>query len=372
MSFESYTVKNGEKLRKGFTTGSAAAGAAKAAVLSFFRDKEPDTITISTPKSIELQLEPTFRDPKEGTVVAGVTKDAGDDPDVTDGLEIRAKVESAESGEFILEGGQGVGLVTKPGLPVQQGKAAINPVPREMIKKEVEKVLPADRGVRVTIEIPEGESVAEDTFNPKLGIKGGLSVLGTTGIVEPMSEDAYKESLAAELSQTVALGETEIVMVFGNSGEKMAKKSGFHPETVVRMSNFVGYMLDQSSRLEVETITLFGHVGKIVKVAGGIFNTHSKVADARLEILAGLSAYCGADRQLIEKIFDANTAEQAAGILLENDFDEVFGELADRVVERVEGRLGGEVRAKSVVFSHDSGLLGCSGLSCEEGVLKRE
>lgn len=372
MAFESYKVKNGEKLRKGFTTGSAAAGAAKAAVLSLFRGEEPDSITISTPKGVELQLEPKFHGSTKGTVIAGVVKDAGDDPDVTDGLEIRAKVESAESGEFILEGGEGVGLVTKPGLPVEEGKAAINPVPREMIKREVEEVLPADRGVRVTIEIPEGESVAEDTFNPKLGVEGGLSVLGTTGIVEPMSEDAYKESLAAELSQTVALGETEIVMVFGNSGEKAAKRFGFRPESIVRTSNFVGYMLDRSSGLEVETVTLFGHIGKIVKVAGGIFNTHSKVADARLEILAGIAAYCGADRPIIKEIFGANTAEQAAGILLGNEFAEVFGELADRVVKRVEGRVGGEVKAKSVIFSRNSGLLGCSGLSCEEGVLKSE
>lgn len=372
MSFESYTIKNGEKLRKGFTTGSAAAGAAKAAALSLFQDKEPDSITISTPNGVKLQLEPTFRDPEEGTVIAGVIKDAGDDPDVTDGLEILAKVASVESGKFILEGGEGVGLVTKPGLPVEKGKAAINPVPREMIKTEVKKVLPDDMGVRVTIEIPKGESIAGDTFNPKLGIEGGLSVLGTTGIVEPMSEDAYKESLAADLSQTVALGETEIVMVFGNSGKKMAKEFGFRPETTIRTSNFVGYLLDQSSRLEVKTVTLLGHIGKIVKVAGGIFNTHSKVADARLEILAGLAAYCGADRPLIEEIFDANTAEQAAGILLGNEFTEVFGELADRVVERIEGRLGGGVRAKSVVFSRKSGILGYCGLSCEEGVLKSE
>ncbi|MBS3736962.1 MAG: cobalt-precorrin-5B (C(1))-methyltransferase CbiD [Candidatus Bipolaricaulota bacterium] len=372
MTFESYTVKNGEKLRKGFTTGSAAAGAAKAAVLSLFQGEDPDSITISTPKGAELKLEPRFHDSTKGTVIAGVVKDAGDDPDITDGLEIRAKVETAESGEFILEGGRGVGLVTKPGLPVEKGKAAINPVPREMIKREVEEVLPADRGVRVTIEIPEGESVAEDTFNPKLGIEGGLSVLGTTGIVEPMSEDSYKRSLAAELSQTVALGETEIVMVFGNSGEKTAKKSGFSSESIVRMSNFVGYMLDQTSGLEVETVTLFGHIGKIVKVAGGIFNTHSKVADARLEILAGIAAYCGAVRPLIGEIFDANTAEQAAGRLLENEFAEVFEELADRVVERAEERLGGEVKAKSVIFSHNSGILGCSGLNCEEGVFESE
>lgn len=372
MVFESYTVKNGERLRKGFTTGSAAAAAAKAAATCFFRDEEPDLITISTPEGIKLELEPIFRDSVEESATAAVIKDAGDDPDVTDGLEIRAKVENAESGKLILKGGKGVGRVTKPGLPIDKGEAAINPVPREMIKTEVEEVLPADRGVRVTIEIPEGEDIAENTFNPKLGIEDGLSVLGTTGIVEPMSEDAYRESLAAELSQAVALGENEIVMVFGNSGKEMAKGFGFRPEMVIQMSNFVGYMLEQLSRLDVETVILLGHIGKISKVAGGIFNTHSKVADARLEIIAGLAAYIGADQTLIEKIFEANTAEEASEILLKNDFTEVFSELAQRVVKQAKGRVDGDIKVKSVIFSRSSGLLGCSGFSCKEGVLESE
>ncbi|MFW6269186.1 MAG: cobalt-precorrin-5B (C(1))-methyltransferase CbiD, partial [Bacillota bacterium] len=256
--------------------------------------------------------------------------------------------------------------VTKPGLPIKEGKAAINPVPRKMIKKSVREVLLEGEGAKITITVPGGKKVAEKTFNPRLGIKGGISILGTTGIVEPMSESAYKESLAVELKQAVALGEKELVFVFGNHGKRLAIDLGYKKEAIIRMSNFVGYMLDQTTKLEIKSIVMVGHIGKIVKVAGGIFNTHSKNADARKEIIAAYTALCGGGQSLVEEIFLANTAEEISKILVEKNFQKVFNNLAKRVVESVHQRLDNNLSLSAIIFSLENGILGS--YNCKEGI----
>lgn len=366
MNFESYTVKNGKKYRKGYTTGSAAAGAAKAAAKILFTDEKITKINIDTPANIKLELDLEDIEIGQDYVQTAIKKDAGDDPDVTDGLHIYACVKEIDKKSIILEGGTGVGEVTKPGLPIEVGKAAINPVPRKMIKEEVGKVLPPGKGVKVIIKIPKGKKAAEKTFNPKLGIKGGISILGTTGIVEPMSESAYKESLALELRQSIAMGEEKIVLVFGNHGKRLAKKLGYKEKSVIRMSNFVAYMLAECVRLEVKEIIMIGHMGKMVKVAGGIFNTHSKMADARKEIIAAHTAYCGGSQSLIEKIFAVNTAEEAADLLLKENMNEVLSRLAKQVVDRVKDYVDNEIDVKSLIFSLENGVVSSCGLQIEE------
>jgi cobalt-precorrin-5B (C1)-methyltransferase len=192
MTFNSYVVKDGKELRRGYTTGSTATAAAKAATKMLFTGQQIEQIEIATPAGIDLNLEVTNSELKSNKAQATITKDAGDDPDVTDGIQISAQVTEIEAG-IELTGGLGVGQVTKPGLAAEVGQAAINPVPRQMIRQEVKQVLPADKGVQITIVVPNGEEVAKKTLNSKLGIKGGISILGTTGIVEPMSETAYKD-----------------------------------------------------------------------------------------------------------------------------------------------------------------------------------
>jgi len=365
MSFESYVVKNGKKYRRGYTTGSAAAAAAKAATLILFNKKRMETVKLSTPSGIELELELEQIEEKDKFVRVAIIKDAGDDPDVTDGILVYARVEELSNKGVVLEGGKGVGKVTKPGLAVKIGEPAINPVPRKMIKNAVKNVLPPGKGVRVTIEIPEGVEIAKKTFNPKLGIKGGISVLGTSGIVEPMSETAYRESLAIELKQAVALGEKNVVLVFGNYGKKLANKLGYNIP-IIRMSNFVAYMLDESIDLGIENIVMIGHIGKIVKVAGGIFNTHSHLTDARKEIIAAYTAYCRGSQELINKNFSSNTAEEAANLLLEAEMKKVFNLLAKRVVIRVREHVDNKIDVKSIIFSMDKGILGTHGIEIEE------
>lgn len=362
MTFEKYIEKDGKRYRMGYTTGSAAAAAARAAVQMLYNRQVIKKTKIITPADIELELEVIDQKLENNWGQAAVTKDAGDDPDVTDGLKVYAVVEKIDENNILIKGGNGVGKITKPGLSLPVGEAAINPVPRKMIKKAVREFLPEGEGVRVTIKIPEGKKVAEKTFNPKLGIKGGISVLGTTGIVEPMSESAYKESLAVELKQAVAMGEKELIFVFGNYGKKLAAELGYKKEAVIRMSNFVGYMLDQTKELEIDSILMIGHIGKIVKVAGGIYNTHSKKADGRKEIIAAYTALFGAGQDVIRKIFAANTAEEAANILLKYDLKPVFDLLAERVTNKVKDRLENKLKVSSIIFSLKEGILGSYGL----------
>ncbi|OCL26127.1 hypothetical protein U472_08920 [Orenia metallireducens] len=357
MVFDSYVVKNGKKLRRGYTTGSTATAAAKAATYVLFTGKKIDRIKIGTPAGIELDLEVNILEIKDRYVAVSVLKDGGDDPDATDGIEIIAKVEEIEAGIELI-GGEGVGQVTKPGLPVNVGEPAINPVPRKMLKTEINKVLPADKGVRVTIEVPEGEEVAKKTFNPKLGIVGGISILGTTGIVEPMSEKAYQDSLALNISQAVALGEEELILVFGNYGKRMALELGFREEQIIRMSNFVGFMLKECVAKGVKKVVLLGHIGKLVKVGAGIFNTHSHLADARLETIAAYTASLGGSQKLINGILNANTAEETINIIKEAGYEEIFNILARRVSIRAKEHVNGELEVRSLLFSMKREVLG--------------
>ncbi|GAB6137053.1 cobalt-precorrin-5B (C(1))-methyltransferase CbiD [Halanaerobaculum tunisiense] len=360
MAFESYVIKNGKKLRRGYTTGSAATSAAKAATKMLFSSQQVDQIRIDTPAGVELELKVVNTKLESGYAQATIIKDGGDDPDVTDGLEIRAKVEKTKGG-IQLRGGVGVGRVTKPGLPIDQGQAAINPVPRQMISQEINKVLPIDEGVRITIEVPKGVETAQKTLNPKLGITGGISILGTTGIVEPMSEQAYKDSLAISVDQAVASGIKKLVLVFGNYGKRRAKKSGFKDEAIIRMSNFVGFMLEHCVKQQVEKVTIIGHIGKLVKVAAGIFNTHSQLADARLETIAAHTASLGGSQELIKQILAANTAEETVGIIQEASLEQVFDLLAKRVTIRAQGYIDNALEVNSLLFSMEEGIIGkCS------------
>ncbi len=362
MEFKSYLIKDGEKLKKGYTTGSTAAAAAKAAVKSLLNQKEVKKVEIDTPAGVKLNLEVADIELKSGAkreiARASVIKDAGDDPDVTDGLKIFAKVELSDRAEIEVLGGKGVGKVTKPGLAVEVGKAAINPVPHKMIKKEIKKLVPEGKGAKVIIEVPKGEELAQETLNPQLGIVGGISILGTTGIVEPMSKRAYRDSLVLAIDQALAVGEEELVFVFGNYGKNTAIELGFKKEQIVRMSNFVGFMLKKAVEKGVKKIILIGHIGKLVKVAAGIFNTHSQVADARRETIAAYTAFLGGSQSLIKNILAANTAEETVALIKESQLDKVFNLLAKRAAKRAEEHVKKELKIKGIIFSMQKGVLG--------------
>lgn len=351
-------------LREGYTTGACAAAAAKAAALMLFSQQPVEKIEIWIPAGKKLSLLTLDREIGINSAKCAIQKDGGDDPDITHGMKIFAQVKKLpnclpDQPRILIRGGEGVGIVTKPGLQIAVGEPAINPIPRSLICQEVDKVLPPEQKVEVIISVPGGEEIAKRTFNPRLGIVGGISVLGTTGIVKPMSEEAFKASLALQLQIARAKGIKEIVLTPGNIGEKIAKeKLDLTPESIVQMSNFVGFMLDECRKNQIEKILFLGHHGKLVKIAGGIFQTHSRVADAKKEIMASYAVLVGADRETVAQILEANTAEEVLLILEEKNLDQVFNLLAAKVSEKASQWVYGEIEIGCILVSLAGKILG--------------
>lgn len=358
---DKYIIKNGKKLRYGFTTGSCASAAARAATKMLINNEQVENIKISTPSDVELDIKVIDVQITKEYVTCGVIKDSGDDPDITNGVKVYATVRKIKGREIKVLGGRGVGVVTKKGLSVQVGKAAINPVPMKMIKDNVRCELPSNQGLEVVIEIPEGEEIAKKTFNPRLGIVGGISVIGTSGLVEPMSEEALKDSLVLELSMARASGMDKLVFVPGNYGNDFATKLNIKDKYIVKTSNFIGFMIDNAKSLGFKKILMIGHAGKMVKVAGGNFQTHSKFSDSRMEILA---AHCAClencTRDVIKKILECITTDEAVEIINESNLCEVFDDIASRICEKVTQRAFHEVDFETIIFSNEYGMLGKS------------
>ncbi|MGB9679163.1 MAG: cobalt-precorrin-5B (C(1))-methyltransferase CbiD [Thermoanaerobacteraceae bacterium] len=358
-----YTIKEGKKLRYGYTTGSCAAAASKASTYMLFSKKRINNVEIDTPKGWHLNLEVLNIKIGEDWVECGIKKDGGDDPDATHGLIIYAKAERVNEKVIEITGGEGVGIVTKPGLPVSIGKPAINPVPMSMILHEVKSVLPEGEGVRITISVPEGKEVAKKTFNPRLGIVGGISILGTSGIVEPMSEDALKASLEIELSILSAEGYKKVVFAPGNYGKDYAIKTGIEDRLIISYGNFLGFMLEKAVQYKFTHVVIAGHIGKLVKVAAGIFNTHSHVADARAEIMSSYAAYFGSTHDTFNKVFNSNTTEEALDIIESSGIDITgFSKfIADRVYEKCMQYVYNELKIEVHLLSLKRGIIAKAG-----------
>lgn len=366
---ERFVEKDGKKLRYGFTTGTCAAAAAKAAAWMLANGNRLDTIEIDTPKGWILDIPLKHIEIGPDGVACSVVKDAGDDPDITNGMEVFAHVSWAQA--YTLEGGTGIGTVTKPGLSVAVGEPAINPVPREMIRTAVHSVLPAGKTVKVVISAPEGVVRAQKTFNPKLGIVGGLSIIGTSGIVEPMSEEALKATMRVELQMLRANGHDTVIFSPGNYGRDYALAQGLDTSRLVKTSNFIGFMMDEAERQGVQKLLWVGHLGKMVKVAAGIFQTHSKFADGRMETLAAHLALMNAPITLIERVMASNTTDEAVDHIKDEGYDAVFDSVASAITRRCAERAHGCVEVGTVIFTKAHGYLGsCDAAKSLEGVLK--
>ncbi len=294
----------------------------------------------------------------------GVHKDGGDDVDVTHGALICARVEFQSEPGIRITGGIGVGTVTKPGLNQPVGESAINRVPRQMITQAVEDVCRlADetRGLLVTVTVPEGERLAGQTFNPNLGIQGGISILGTSGIVEPMSTQALIDTIGLELKQTAAQGADKVILTPGNYGLDFLQKTGMDRwgVPVVRCSNFLGESLDLAGDQGYRQVLLVGHIGKLVKVAAGIMNTHSRMADGRTEVLCAHAAAAGASQTLCQALLESATTDacldllQTAGLL-----PQVMDAVLKKIQFHLDRRAAGRFQTGAVVFSNERGELG--------------
>lgn len=367
MANTSIVWKDQTKLRTGYTTGSCAAAAAKAATHMLVSGEVVGEVSLVTPAGIRLYLEVEDIVKENNYVSCAIRKDSGDDPDVTNGILVYARVTFAQDdvvkSKVILEAGEGIGRVTQKGLEQSIGDPAINLVPRRMIREAVEEELQKagiDRGVRVMIWVPDGAEIAKKTFNPKLGIEGGISILGTTGIVEPMSEKALTDTIFVEMKVRRENGMDYCYVVPGNYGSDFLHDTlGYQEDAAVKCSNYVGEVIDDAVRLQMKGILLVGHIGKFIKLAAGIMNTHSRQADGRMEILAAHAAMAGGSRELIRQLMECITTTAALELLeKEGILKEVMSTVMIKIEEHLKHRAGDGLEIGAVMFSKEMGILG--------------
>lgn len=345
----------GKLLRRGYTTGSCAAAAAKAAAIMLLTQSACPTVSLKTPGGAVLTLDVLDRHFSRESASCAIQKDSGDDPDITNGCLVYARLSFAPEGVEI-RGGQGIGRVTKPGLDQSVGAYAINSVPRRMITEECESICKQygyDGGLSVTISIPNGEELASRTFNPRMGIVGGLSILGTTGIVEPMSEIAIAETIRAELSLLYEAGQREVALTIGNYGEAFARDVLRLPlASHIKCSNFIGETLKAAAEKSFTHALLIGHIGKLVKLGIGILHTHSSHGDGRMETLIACALEAGASLALLHKIRDCVSTDAALDCLREADLmDETMALLCARIKDTLQRHIADSLEIRLICFS---------------------
>ncbi|WP_308782719.1 cobalt-precorrin-5B (C(1))-methyltransferase CbiD [uncultured Blautia sp.] len=378
-----YVIRNQKKLRFGYTTGSCAAAAVKGAAEILLGGKKISEVELMTPKGILLNLELLDIRQEENAVSCAVRKDAGDDPDTTDGILVYARAEKLSASDaseqtgmeadqkeltenkdrFLIDGGAGVGRVTRPGLKQPVGEAAINPVPKAMILRSAEEA--ADRfdyegRLKITISVPKGEEIAKKTFNPRLGIVGGISILGTSGIVEPMSEKALIDSIRVEMSQHIAMEEEYLLVTPGNYGADFLREHMELPfEKNIKCSNYVGETIDMAVDMGAKGILFVAHIGKFIKVAAGIMNTHSHSADGRMEVFCAAAVRAGGSLACAQELLQCNTTDEALSVLKKYDLmEEVMKVILEKIQFYLDHRSYHQILLGAVIFSNEYGYLG--------------
>ncbi len=366
---ERYIIQGGKRLRCGHTTGSCAAAAAKAAATMLLGGEDVVRVRLDTPKGWVLELPVLQVDRAMSEVSCAIEKDGGDDPDVTHGLLIHAKVNRIKGGIKVL-GGEGVGRVTLPGLACAVGDAAINPVPREMIRKnleEVARIYGYEGGLSVEISVPGGKETARKTFNRKLGIVDGISILGTSGIVEPMSESALKRSLELEVNILKEKGYKQLLLCPGNYGKRFATEElKLGEKNLVKIGNFVGHLFSYAAEQGVEEILYVSHLGKAIKILGGMKDTHSKYGDCRLELLAAYGIRQDMRLEALKEILDCVSTDAVVEVMkrencLQQVLDSILMDLEFQLAELTSDK----TRVGVVLFNHEHGLLGTGELGKE-------
>ncbi|MBQ7008159.1 MAG: cobalamin biosynthesis protein CbiD [Ruminococcus sp.] len=349
-----------EKLRCGYTTGSCAAAAAKAAAEMLLSEVNVSFVGISTPKGIKLKLDVLEPMINENYAECAIKKDSGDDPDITNGILVFARVSKIVSG-IEITGGRGIGIITKTGLDQPVGEYAINSVPRKMIKSALEEI--AEKydyhgGLRAEISVPNGEEIAKKTYNPRMGIEGGISIIGTSGIVEPMSNSALIDTIRLEAKMRYSEGYRNLLLTLGNYSENYIQKSmPFVLEKSVKCSNFIGEAIDIALETGFERILIIGHIGKLVKLGAGIMNTHSAQADGRMDVLVTCGMLADADVNLLKEIPQCVTVDSALDILKSGGYmEKTLDILADRAEYYLNAKVKNEIEIGAVMFSEKHGI----------------
>lgn len=373
---QEYVLKNQKKLRCGITTGTCCAAAAKAAASLLLLGVRQETVALQTPKGVLVQVPVEVIERQQQAVTCRVIKDSGDDPDVTNGTDLLVRVEQVAEQQSLdglfcregdlrlyLDGGQGVGRVTKAGLEQEIGQPAINVVPRKMIfdgVAEVCRLAESRTPLLITVMVPRGEELAQRTFNPRLGILGGISILGTSGILEPMSEKAIVDTIETEIRQRSRLGEKRLLVAPGNYGRAYLEEYlHLDMEQSIKCSNYIGETLDLAAAYGMEKLLLVGNMGKLVKLAAGIMNTHSKTADARAEIVAVHTVLAGGTKEMAEQIMQCINTEEMLDLLTDWQLkDAVMKGICEKIDEHISHRCGSSLTCGVMLFSEKYGYLG--------------
>lgn len=347
-----------KELRGGYTTGACMAAGVKAALL-YEKGEKCDTLELKALDDTILTIPvKAVRRTEEG-ICAEIIKDAGDDPDITNGVSVFTTVRHLPQGSgIVFRAGEGIGTVTKPGLSVPVGEPSINPGPRKLTQNVVEEVLGVGADLEVTVSIPAGKELCKQTLNPVLGVVGGISVVGTTGVLRPMSEEGFKNSLVPQIDVALAAGLDTQVFVPGKIGETLAVKHGIPKEAIVQTSNFIGFMLEAAAERGVKRVLLFGHIGKLAKVAAGVFYTHNRIGDARLEAIGAYAAAAGMPADGIQRILNATTTEDALTVLEEYKYMHVCNTLAERASARAERFIFNKLTVGTVLATMQGTILG--------------
>jgi cobalt-precorrin-5B (C1)-methyltransferase len=355
-------VEEKTKLRTGYTTGSSATAAAKAGLLSIINQKKTDNIDIKLPKGNSIEILVHSCDFNSDNARCSVIKDGGDDPDVTHGAEIIVELSFTEKvNEIEIDGGEGVGIVTKPGLGLEINKPAINPTPKKMINENLreigEKIL-EKKGIRVVISVPKGKELGPKTDNPRIGIKNGISILGTSGIVIPFSTASYAASIRQNLDVAIAMGNDTVVLTTGGRSEDFAKKIVDLPEhCFVQMGDFSGYTIQQCSRKNIKRAYVVGFIGKLAKMAAGVKQTHVKGSKVDMNFLADLAKKSNANETIIENIKKANTARHVSEIIQENNVGGFFDLIVNETYMHMRKHSEEKVPIDVILFDFDGNIL---------------
>jgi len=352
-----------EKLRTGFTTGTASAAASKAGILAIINQKKIDSVQVTLPKGNSIPIKIHSCEFDESKATCSVIKDGGDDPDVTHGAEIILNVSlTPNSNQIEIDGGEGVGIVTKPGLGLEINKPAINPVPKKMIKENVSEIaqnILQKNGIKIIISVPKGKELALKTDNPRLGIIGGISILGTSGIVIPYSTASFAASVRQNLDVSLAMGNNTVVLTTGGRSEEFAKKIIDLPEhSFVQMGDFSGYTIQQCAKKEIKKAYIAGFIGKLAKMAAGVKQTHVKGSKVDTNFLAELAKSCGANETTTEQIKNANTARHVQDIVIENKVDGFFNKVCSEVHKHMRNHSEEKVPIDVMLFDFDGKILG--------------
>ena len=345
-----------KELKGGFTTGAAAAAGVKSALIFLSTGKIVTEVEITALDGTVLKIPVKKVEMLGEKISVEVVKNSGDDPDITNGVSIFTTVKKIAGDEIIFRAGEGVGKITKVGLQIPVGEPAINPGPRQLIKNVVAEF--NCTGLEVEISIPAGVELAKKTLNPLLGVEGGISVIGSTGVLRPMSEEAFKNSLVPQIDVAKSAGYETLIFVPGKIGETIAKKFNFPEGAIIQTSNFIGFMLEQAAEKNIAEIILCGHLGKLIKVAAGIFHTHNRIADARLETLAAYSAAEGLPSSEVQKILNSATTEEATEIISANKIETVYKKIAERASLRAERYVFGKLKVKTILVDYAGNILG--------------